>query len=221
MNEPVLRLEQVRKDYGLRTVLRDVTLAVSAGVTLLSGANGAGKSTLLRLMAGLESPTSGTVTSRAVPAYVGHATFLYAGLTALENLAFWDRLYGGDGTEDRLVEVLERVELTRFAEERAGTFSRGMAQRLNLARVLLQNARLLLLDEPDTGLDSQSEALLLREIAAARENGTAVVWISHHVDAHAVLADTVLRIENGAVCAVASPVIEVVSATVIAEAASC
>lgn len=204
VNEPVLQLDRVRKDYGLRTVLRDVSLAVVPGVTLLTGANGAGKSTLLRLMAGLETPTEGTVHLAETPAYVGHATFLYAGLTALENLAFWDKLYGGACPkdrlyDDRLMDVLDRVELSRFAEERAGTFSRGMAQRLNLARVLLQKSRLLLLDEPDTGLDTQSEALLLREIVRAREGGAAVVWISHHVAAHAEIADAVWRIEHGEV----------------------
>lgn len=201
----VLRLHGVSKAYAGRAVLRDVNLVLRPGVTLLTGANGAGKSTLLRLLAGLENPDSGVVEGDPLISYVGHATFLYAGLSALENLAFWDRLHGGDADEERLLAVLDRVELTRFADDRAGTFSRGMAQRLNLARVLLQapltreQEWLLLLDEPDTGLDTRSEAMLLREVSAARDSGAAVVWISHHVAAHAPMADGILVIEAGQV----------------------
>lgn len=204
----VLGLRKVRKEYDPRVILREVTLDVRPGVTLLTGANGAGKSTLMRIMAGLEKPTEGEVdyASESPPAYLGHATCLYAGLTALENLRFWDRAYGGDASPARLQEVLERVNLLRRAEDRAGTFSRGMAQRLNLARILLRSTDLWLLDEPDTGLDVASTGLLLREIAAARAAGKAVVWISHRVDAHRalhdVVTDVVVNIEGG--CALVS-----------------
>lgn len=200
MSLPVLRLCTIRKEYDPRVILRDVSAAVLPGVTLLVGANGAGKSTLLRIMAGLERPTSGEVerVDDVPPSYVGHATCLYAGLSALENLRFWDRLYGGDGRPERLREALVSVNLTKHADDRAGTFSRGMAQRLNLARVLLRPAcGLWLLDEPDTGLDTASSALLLREIKAAQDRGVAIVWISHHVDQHRALADAVWRLDNG------------------------
>lgn len=200
---PALRLTGVRKVYEPRVILRGVDLDVLPGVTLLTGSNGAGKSTLLRLMAGLERPTSGQVLreNTAPAAYVGHTPCLYAGLSALENLRFWDRVCGGDAERSRLMEALERVNLARHAEDRAGTFSRGMAQRLNLARVLLTSTDLWLLDEPDTGLDAASAALLLHEIEAARNRGVAVVWITHHADAHRGLAERVLVLHTGRVYA--------------------
>lgn len=199
MSAPVLSLRAVHKVYEPRVILRNVTADVYPGVTLLTGTNGAGKSTLLRLLAGLERPTDGDIVSvcDTPPVYVGHAPSVYAGLSALENLRFWDRLYGGSGEAERLAGVLERVNLQRYAEDRAGGFSRGMAQRLNLARVLLSPAQVWLLDEPDTGLDAASCALLQREVAGAKDRGLAVVWISHHPEGPLQLADAVWQLENG------------------------
>lgn len=199
MSAPVLSLRCLRKEYEPRVILRDVSADVYSGVTLLTGTNGAGKSTLLRILAGLERPTSGEIVSvyDTPPVYVGHAPSVYAGLSALENLRFWDRLYGGKGEQKRLVEALERVNLQRHAEDRAGAFSRGMAQRLNLARVLLSPAQVWLLDEPDTGLDAASCGLLQREVSEAKARGLAIVWISHHPEGPMQLADAVWRLENG------------------------
>ena len=200
----LLALSDVAKIYGSRVIFKQVTLAVAPGtVSLLVGPNGAGKSTLLRIMAGLGQATAGTVEWHVPEArlgYLGHATFLYAGLTAWENLSFWRDLYGaqqGRDSDEALMEALTRVELAPFAHERAGVFSRGMAQRLNLARVLLLEPQLLLLDEPSTGLDLRSAALLRREIAAARERGAGVVWISHDLRTDVAQADRVLALEQG------------------------
>lgn len=191
--------------YAGRVVLRDISLEIRPGtVTLLAGANGAGKSTLLRIMAGLTRPSVGTVTWDTCNTsgghgehgtsigYLGHVTFMYPALSALENLAFWNRLYGRDTGAATLMDALERVGLGRYAEERAGAFSRGMAQRLNLARVLLLEPDLLFLDEPGSGLDAQSLLTLRREIALARERGAATVWISHDVETDATGADRLL-----------------------------
>lgn len=197
----LLRLTKVAKFYGNRLVIKDVSFKAAPGtVTLLAGPNGAGKSTLLKLMAGLSRPSAGSV-ERGVAedslGYLGHQTFIYPELTAFENLAFWARLHGlapERCTEEALLAALDRMELKRFAFERAGGFSRGMAQRLNLARVLLLSPSLLLLDEPGTGLDTQSMAILHREIAAARDRGAGIVWISHSVAEDLVRADHVLAI---------------------------
>ena len=150
-------------------------------------------------MAGLSRPSTGAIECHCESGeigYLGHATCIYPGLSALENLAFWSRLYGLGAERSRLTDLLERVELARFAEERAGTFSRGMAQRLNLARILLQSPRLLLLDEPGTGLDARSLALLRREIMQARSGGAAVVWISHDLAGDSNYADRILAIAS-------------------------
>lgn len=196
----LLQLRHIAKIYGPRVIFKDVSLAVDpARITLLVGANGAGKSTLLKIMAGLGRPTAGEVewgVNEARLGYLGHATFLYPALTALENLAFWRDVYALRVTSEGLEAVLERVELSRHAHERAGVFSRGMAQRLNLARMLLLEPELLLLDEPGTGLDTRSAGLLRREILAARERGAGIVWISHDVAGDAGVADRVVELRD-------------------------
>lgn len=196
----MLTLSGIGKIYGSRLILKKVSLHIApATISLLVGANGAGKSTLLRIMAGLTRPDSGSV-HRACEegelAYLGHETFQYPGLTARENLMFWGRLYHQRPDAAQIRDLLARVGLLRFAEERAGGFSRGMAQRLNLARVLLQEPRCLLLDEPGTGLDAPSRELLHQEITAARARGAAVVWISHDVHTDARMADRLLAIAD-------------------------
>lgn len=201
-----MKLSGVGMRYGGRVVLRNVCLDIAPGaVTLLVGPNGAGKSTLLRIMAGLIRPSAGTVEHTfegrtpgrgSGVGYLGHATFVYPGLSALENLAFWSGLHGLDAGGDVLTAALARVGLARYAHERAGGFSRGMAQRLNLARVLLLEPDLLLLDEPGTGLDQASLAMLRQEIALARTRGAGVVWISHDVSTDAALADRIIALAD-------------------------
>jgi heme exporter protein A len=197
----VLKLSGVAKFYGDRLVFKGVDVQVPAGRALMVvGANGAGKSTLLRIMAGLSKPSAGTVQAsvdRQEMAYLGHQTFLYAEATAVENLRFWTGLYGLGLDEAALEAALERVGLKKFAHERAGHFSRGMAQRLNLARVFCIAPRLLFLDEPDTGLDEASKAVLHQEIARAREGDRAVVWVSHHLERDLPKADDVLHLDKG------------------------
>ena len=230
-----LELLGVAKAFGPRLLFKGVNLRVEPGeVSLLVGPNGAGKSTLMRIMAGLSRPDAGRVNCALEPeqvGYLGHATFIYPGLSARENLAFWLKAAGlsraaparnapgadasragkagsarsaadvrggtnaGD-TADAVDEALSLVGLGRHAHERAGIFSRGMAQRLNLARLLLFRPRLLLLDEPGTGLDLASRTLLRDVVRDARASGASVVWISHDQAEDARLADRVLRLEN-------------------------
>ena len=199
--KPVLEAVKVAKLYGAKLVFKNVSCAVAPGRTLIvAGANGAGKSTLLKIMAGLSRATAGRVDVACGPeqvAYLGHATFIYPGLTAVRNLAFWAKMYGLSPSRDELLALLERVGLARAAEEKAGSFSRGMSQRLNLARIFLVRPRLVFLDEPGTGLDAPSMALLRREITGLRDQGAAVVWISHQLHEDAALADEVLFLESG------------------------
>lgn len=198
---PVLAdVRRVGKFFGSRLVLRDVSAQVLAGQALLVvGGNGAGKTTLLKIMAGLCRPSAGDIDLRVAPeacAYLGHATFLYPRLSARANLTFWGRMYGAAHAREDLDAVLARVGLLRVAEEPAGTFSRGMAQRLNLARVFLVKPRLVFLDEPGTGLDPASQDLLRREIEALKGAGAGVVWVSHHLAADLPCAETVLHLKD-------------------------
>jgi heme exporter protein A len=194
----LLAVKRAAKFYGSKLVFKEVSCEVRPGeIVLVAGPNGAGKSTLMRIMAGLSRPSAGEVALHVEPertAYLGHSTFIYPGMTALANLGFWGTMYGLSPSREELTALLARVGLERAAEEKAGSFSRGMAQRLNLARIYLVNPRLIFLDEPGTGLDPRSLALLRREIVAFRDQGTSVVWISHHVREDAALADTVLAL---------------------------
>ena len=197
----MLRLENLAKLYGLKVVFKGVSCRFTAGsITLLAGGNGAGKSTLLRIIAGLSRPSAGEVifdgTGAGGVAREDGPRLAYPGLSALENLQFWARAHGLRPSRAELLALLEHVGLAAHAEERAGVFSRGMAQRLNLARVLLLDADLVLLDEPGTGLDVNSMALVRREMLAARERGACVIVVSHDLAGDSPLADRLLLLEN-------------------------
>jgi len=199
--ETVVRLSRVSRFFGDRPVLRRLDLTVEAGrVLLVVGQNGAGKSTLLRLLAGLLPPSEGEIVSDLPPGaigYLGHKTLSYPTLTARANLAFWRSLYGLPRDEAAVEALLDRVGLARYADEVAGVFSRGMAQRLSLARVFSTRPRVLLLDEPAAGLDPASAAWLGREIRAAAKDGAAVVWVSHQILSDRLLADRLLCLHGG------------------------
>ncbi|WP_319582129.1 ABC transporter ATP-binding protein [uncultured Pseudodesulfovibrio sp.] len=197
-DKPLLTVKRAAKFFGNKLVFKEISCEVRPGeIMLVAGPNGAGKSTLMRIMAGLSKPSAGEVMLGLEPeetAYLGHATFIYPGLTAVENLRFWGSMYGLSPTKDELMALLKRVGLERAAEEKAGSFSRGMAQRLNLARVYQADPKLIFLDEPGTGLDPASLKRLRGEIVGLRDKGTAIVWISHHVTEDAALADKVLAL---------------------------
>src|SRR5258706_113098 len=161
------------KSFGLRPALRDVNFNVASGsIVALLGPNGSGKTTLLRLLSGLSRPTAGSITvggwnlpreAAAVRAQLGvvaHLPLLYDDLTAAENLHFFAQLYGLQQPASRIATVLDRVGLTRRANELVRTFSRGMQQRLAIARAILHNPAVLLLDEPYTGLDVSGAEML-------------------------------------------------------------
>lgn len=200
MAEALLRLRRVSRFFGERPVLKAVDLDIAPGlVTLLVGQNGAGKSTLLRIVAGLMQPSEGAVESDLAPGeigYVGHKTLIYPKLTARANLIFWQSLSTAPHDPDAVDTVLSRVGLSRFADEEAGVFSRGMSQRLSLARVFLTNPRLLLLDEPASGLDPASAGMLRGAIRQAAESGAAVVWVSHFVAADLPVSDRVVCLRS-------------------------
>ncbi|MYL82664.1 heme ABC exporter ATP-binding protein CcmA [Desulfovibrio aerotolerans] len=200
MAQGLLRLCRVSRFYGERAVLRNIELVLAPGQALLVvGPNGAGKSTLLRLLAGLLPPSEGEITTELAPGeigYLGHKTLIYPKLTARANLAFWQAMFGLPRDDAPIEAVLARVGLSRFADEEAGVFSRGMSQRLSLARVFLTGPRLLLLDEPASGLDPASAAMLRREIRAAADAGAAVAWVSHNVAADLAVCDRVVLLRG-------------------------
>jgi heme exporter protein A len=206
----MIKLHSLTKNYGFNPVLRGVDLHVKEGefVTLV-GPNGAGKSTLLRIVATLLRPTAGEVRVGGwpLPAYAGrvrrhiglvsHQPLLYRDLSAAENLLFFARLYGVQDAGDRVQSALRRVGLLARQRDPVGTFSRGMVQRLTIARATLHEPDLLLLDEPYTGLDREASALLddlLRREAAA---GRTILMITHDLGHGLNLCDRLVILHRG------------------------
>ena len=206
MQPPAVTLEECSKRFGERLALRKATLAVEPGETVvLLGPNGAGKSTLLRLAAGLLRPTAGHAridgvdavdaprALRAGMAYAGHRSQLYRGLTARENLALHARLHGRALDIDA---ALAAVGLADRAEERIDGFSRGMLQRLALARATAHEPVLLLLDEPASGLDADGRALLDHVLLEGRGRRTQLV-ASHDHELPGRLGARAVRLDTG------------------------
>ena len=194
----------LRKSYGRSVVLGDVSLQLGPGRCLaLLGPNGSGKTTLLRILATLLRPTAGTLSVggidalrdpgavRALIGMVGHGSYVYPDLTALENLRFWAVMGGGDASHDRLMSALQQVDLEAAAHDRVRTFSAGMKRRLALARVVLGRARLLLLDEPFTELDQRGRKWLSEFLLAFKSGGGAVVVATHSFGSGLGVADRV------------------------------
>jgi heme exporter protein A len=190
---PVIRARGLGKRYGDKRVLAELDFEIeSKGFMLVTGPNGSGKTTLLRLCAGLAIPTSGELEVR-VPretiGFAGHEPLVYRELTAIENLDLYGRLYRVPERRERIGMLLERFGLWQARNERAGSFSRGMQQRLSLCRALLHEPELLVLDEPYSGLDDAGAELLDRELAELRPAATFLVS-THDPDRLLPLAST-------------------------------
>ncbi len=196
----LLRLAGVTHFFDQRLVFKNISMQVRPGtVTLVAGPNGAGKTTLMNILSGLIKPSMGVVENNVAPekmAFLGHNTFVYSGLSAFENLKFWAGVYCMHPGKEDLMQLLKLVGLRTFAHEKAGYFSRGMAQRLSLARVMLLNPDLLLLDEPGTGLDYDSRKLLRLQIRQRAGAGTAVVWVSHTLKEDLGMTDMTIFLDN-------------------------
>ena len=175
----MIRARGLERRFGAKRVLGGLDLEVARGAfVVVTGANGSGKTTLLRLVAGLAAPTAGELevdADRAQLGYIGHEALVYRELTALENLALYARLYGVAEARERIGMLLERFGLWDARNDRVGTYSRGMLQRLALCRALLHEPTLLLLDEPFSGLDAEGAELLDRELLERRGHATFLV----------------------------------------------
>lgn len=206
---PVLSLRGISKHFGRLAVLRGLDLDLRAGeIVGLIGANGAGKSTLLSIIAGLMPQSRGERTfagsqgigrdERARFAVVSHTAQTYPRLTALENLELFAKLRAQAGAHSEpLGPTLDRLGLGYAADRQAGTFSRGMLQRLALARALLGKPQMLLLDEPFTALDRPGRTLLATVLLQERDRGAAILLISHDLEALVAVADRVVLLEGG------------------------
>ena len=194
---PHLALREVARRFAYRDVFRDITLSVAGGeVVSLIGPNGAGKTTLLRVMAGLLGATRGAVERNGSVGMVAHHSMLYDALTARENLVFFARLTG-TADDTRIRNALERMDLFHVRDQRVGTFSRGMTQRLAFARVLVADPGTLLLDEPTSGLDDPACEIVVQVLGQMRSDGKAVVIVTHQYDRVASVTSSVGFLVNG------------------------
>jgi heme exporter protein A len=198
----------LEKRFGPSIALRGLDLEIPAGASLaVLGPNGAGKTTLLRLMAGMVRPTAGSLEiaghragarqARARVGWIGHATSLYAALTARENLIFAARLHSVSEAAARAEALLVEVGLERAADRAAGGFSRGMAQRLSIARGLVHDPDVVLLDEPFTGLDRRAAEQLADRLAGLRRGGRTLVLVTHDAHRAARVADAAIVLSEG------------------------
>jgi heme exporter protein A len=232
----MIELRRLTKAFGRKAALRGLDLRVPPGESLvLFGPNGAGKTTLIRILSSLSRPTSGAVYIGGLDlkthadgirrhlGVVSHTPLLYDSLTAEENLRFFGRLYGVTDLEARIALLLEQVGLAARRHDLVRVFSRGMTQRLAIARALLHDPEILLLDEPDTGLDPQAAEMLHRLLAelSGRSSGRragltdlpsdatpspaegaagasrTIVTVTHNLERGLALADRIVILANG------------------------
>jgi heme exporter protein A len=208
----VLDMRGLKKSFGLKPVLRGIDLTLEEGECVaLMGANGAGKTTLLRILACLSRPGAGSVSVcgldiaadaqrvRSMVGFVAHQAYLYDELTALENLRFYGKMYAVKQLEEKAGSLLRTVGLEKKARERVSVLSRGQVQRLAWARALLHSPRLLLLDEPDTGLDQEGHELVTRLITEHKAGGGGVFFTTHQIERAMELSDGILLLKGGRV----------------------
>jgi heme ABC exporter ATP-binding subunit CcmA len=203
-----LEIDAVWKYFGDFPALRDIGFKVNAGsVVALLGRNGAGKTTLLRILAGLAKPSKGSVkiygaevreeATRRRIGVLGHGISLYDELTATENLVLFAKLYGLDDAAKRAHQWLERTGLERVRDGLVREFSRGMRQRLAVARTFIHDPELLLFDEPFTSLDDRAIAVLQSLIIEAQGRGSTIVMSTHQLREAIELATHIALIAKG------------------------
>lgn len=207
-----LELTNVSKFFGDLTALKDVCFQVTPGESvLLFGPNGAGKTTLLRTLAALSHPSEGHVrfggvnlyhdpqTAKAAIGFVSHATFLYGELTARENLRFTGKLFGLQSVEEKIERALELFAVKDRGNEPVRQLSRGLQQRVSLARAFLHDPDYVLLDEPFTGLDARAMDNLQIILSRLPEQGKALVFSAHDFGRAAMIARRLVALERGSV----------------------
>ncbi len=207
---PAVEVLEVTRRFGSRAAVNKVSFSIEAGrAVALFGPNGAGKTTMLRLLASSLRPTRGTLKIgglaykdspleiRARIGVISHNSYLYDDLPCIDNLVFYARLYGVRDPVARAEELLEEMELSERAGDPAGTLSRGMTQRLSIARSLVHDPETVFLDEPFSGLDPHAATVLRATILRLRERHRTLVMVTHNIPLGLQLSDEWLLLNRG------------------------
>lgn len=200
------------KTIGDKMILRGINLSIKKGETVaILGPNGAGKSTVLKILGGLIKPTSGEIKingldlkkdsydSKRKIGFLAHNSFLYDHLTPLENLKFFGKLYGVANIEERAMKLIDEVGLRVFTHDPVQSFSRGMIQRIAIARAIIHEPEILLFDEPHTGLDQQAIKILNDVIIRMKQEGSTILMVTHDFGQAIETCDRFIIIKNGKV----------------------
>ena len=203
---PVITISNLIKQFGRFAALRGVTAEFSSGrLYAILGDNGAGKTTLLRTLAGLSQPSSGEIAMLGAKkfhdicrqvGYMAHPSLLYDEMSGMENLEYFARLYGITGGA-RCAEVIRAVGLDPVLVRPVGQYSQGMRQRMSLARALLNDPKILLLDEPFSNVDNHSATEMVQLLARTRDRGTTVFVVTHQASLLEHAADEFVWMEFG------------------------
>ena len=201
-SDVIIEVRGITRSFGKIIALENVDLNIKEGEFLtIFGPNGAGKTTFIGVLSTLVKPTSGKILFygksvrddsnhlRRSIGVIEHQPLLYTQLTARENLKFYGRMYGVDRLEDRIDEVLEEINLQHRANDLSGTFSRGMLQRLSIARAMIHRPAIYLLDEPYSGLDQHSGDKLRDMLASLKAQGKTIVMTTHNLERGFELSD--------------------------------
>jgi len=206
----MIEIKKLTKQADNKLILRGVDLSIKKGETVaILGPNGAGKSTLLKVLASLIKPTSGQVLMNGLElrknqilikkllGYLPHSSLLYDHYSPLENLVFFGNIYGVKAVEQKARTLVKDVGLSFFLNEPVKNFSRGMIQRIAIARAIIHDPEILLLDEPHTGLDQRAIAILNNVILSMKEKGTTTLMVTHDFKQAAEICDRIIIVKNG------------------------
>jgi heme exporter protein A len=206
----MIEIKKLTKQADNKRILSGVDLLIEKGETVaILGPNGAGKSTLLKVLATLIKPTSGRVVInemdlkknhiqiKKIMGYLPHSSLLYDHYSPLENLVFFGNIYDVKNVEQRAVELVKEVGLSFFLNEPVKNFSRGMIQRIAIARAIVHEPEILLLDEPHTGLDQGAISILNNVILSMKQKGTTTLMVTHDFKQAAEICDRIIIVKNG------------------------
>ncbi|MEY2192425.1 ABC transporter ATP-binding protein [Neobacillus sp. BF23-41] len=206
----MIEIKSLTKQADNKRILSGVDLSIKKGETVaILGPNGAGKSTLLKVLATLIKPTSGSILVnkmdlkknhieiKKIMGYLPHSSLLYDHYTPLENIVFFGDIYDVKNVEQRAIALVKEVGLSFFLNEPVKNFSRGMIQRIAIARAIVHEPEILLLDEPHTGLDQGAITILNNVILSMKAKGTTTLMVTHDFKQAAEICDRIIIIKNG------------------------